>query len=70
MARPPFSPDPDQRKILGRLSALAKRRAELDTETDETIAAADSSGIPIAAIAAAANMQRKTVYRHLGVPMR
>ncbi|MET8278338.1 hypothetical protein [Micromonospora sp. NPDC005174] len=70
MPRPTFTPDEAQRVTLDALARLARRRKRLDREADELMAKADGQGIPVSWIADTAQVQRKTVYRHLGKPMR
>lgn len=70
MPRPTFTPSDAQRATLTALARLARRRKKLDEEADALIAKADGQGIPISHIADSAQVQRKTVYRHLGKPMR
>jgi transcriptional regulator of acetoin/glycerol metabolism len=69
MPRPTFTPDDEQRRTLQALARLARRRAKDDEELTRLIAQADSQGIPVAAIAERADVERKTVYRRLGRPM-
>lgn len=70
MPRPTFTPSDAQRATLAALTRLARRRKKLTEETDALIAEADNQGIPISHIADSIAMERKTVYRHLGKPMR
>ncbi|MFC6017193.1 helix-turn-helix domain-containing protein [Plantactinospora solaniradicis] len=70
MPRPTFTPDDAQRATLDAIARLARRREKLDKEMDELIAKAAQQEIPIATIADRAGVERKTVYRHLGRPMR
>ncbi|MFI2663335.1 helix-turn-helix domain-containing protein [Micromonospora carbonacea] len=69
MPRPTFTPDDTQRATLDALARLARRRKKLDKEADELMVKADEQGIPISWIADTAQVQRKTVYRHLGRKM-
>ncbi|MGS2615142.1 hypothetical protein ACVCAH_11545 [Micromonospora sp. LZ34] len=69
MPRPTFTPDDAQRATLDALARLARRRKKLDEEADALMAKADEQGIPVSWIADHAQVQRKTVYRHLGRPM-
>jgi hypothetical protein len=68
--RPPFEPDEDQQKVLLALANLAAQRQVIDEQTDKLIARAKELAIPIDHIATAAKRTRKTVYRHLGKPMK
>lgn len=70
MARPTFSPNDDQRTVLDALQRVAQKRARVDEETDRLIAEADQLAIPIKQIAEHARLTRKTIYRHLGRPMK
>jgi hypothetical protein len=70
MPRPAFIPDATQRRILTALARLAARRSEDEQKLTELVEQADAAGVPIAAIAQSANVERKTVYRRLGRPMR
>ncbi|MGI5247522.1 hypothetical protein [Dactylosporangium sp. CA-139066] len=70
MARPAFTPDDDQRKTLAVLARIAAARAKLDVEADGAIKRAKEQDIPIAHIAETLGVERKTVYRHLGRPMK
>lgn len=49
---------------------LAEQRRVIDEQTDHLIAKAEKLRVPIDWIAKAARMTRKTVYRHLGRPMK
>lgn len=70
MPRPVFSPNAHQRRILAALAKLATRREADDTKLTTLIEQADAQGIPILTIAESAAVERKTVYRRLGRPMR
>lgn len=70
MPRPAFAPDAAQRRILDALARLAERRATDDAKLTELVAEADAAGIPVLTIAESADVERKTVYRRLGRPMR
>ena len=70
VARPTFVPDDAQSRILTALAALAKQRKAVEVRTDALIAEAERAGIPIFHIAENAELTRKTVYRHLGKPMK
>lgn len=70
MARPIFSPDDHQARVLRKLRELASQRKDIEEATDRAIAEADQAQIPIAHIAKEAEVTRKTVYRHLGRPMK
>ncbi|MFI6228660.1 helix-turn-helix domain-containing protein [Micromonospora echinospora] len=72
MPRPEWVPDEARRRKLDKLARLAQRRDAIEAEYRALIAElADPEGdaIPIAQIAARANITRKTVYRYLGRPM-
>jgi predicted transcriptional regulator len=75
--RPPFEPSDEQRRLLGEIEEVAKERRriadeleEVDTKADVLIARAEKLKVPIDWIARAAGRTRKTVYRHLGKPMK
>jgi hypothetical protein len=75
--RPTFEPNDDQDALLRAIEHLAEQRrllsdqlGEVDRQTDQLIAKADEAKIPIERIAKAAGRTRKTVYRHLGKPMK
>jgi transcriptional regulator of acetoin/glycerol metabolism len=70
MARPAFTPDDEQRKTLDVLARIAAARARLDDEADATIKKAKRQDIPVSRIAETLGVERKTVYRHLGRPMK
>jgi CRP-like cAMP-binding protein len=70
MPRPVFAPDAAQRRILDALAKLAARRAADDAKLTELVEQADAAAVPIAVIAESAAVERKTVYRRLGRPMR
>jgi AcrR family transcriptional regulator len=70
VARPRFTPDEGQRRLLGELEKIATRRVADDARTTELIAAANESGVPIEHIARHAGVTVKTVYRRLGYQMR
>lgn len=69
MPRPPFIADANQRRVLNELIRNAKRRADEDARFTRLLEQASELGIPIAVIAGAAEVERKTVYRRLGHPM-
>jgi hypothetical protein len=68
--RPPFEPDEQQQKVLLALAHLAEQRRIIDEQTDKLIAEANRLKVPIDWIAKVARVARKTVYRHLGNPMK
>lgn len=70
MPRPVFAPNGAQRDILTALARVAEQRARVDAETDKLIKQADALAVPISKIAEHAKVTRKTVYRHLGKPMK
>lgn len=77
MPRPTFEPDDSQSALLRAIERLAEQRRILtgqlenvEAKTDQLIAEADAARIPIDRIAKAAKRTRKTVYRHLGKPMK
>lgn len=70
MPRPVFDPDDAQRAILDEMKRLAGDRTRVNSRLDALIVRAAGVGIPIDHIARAADVTRKTVYRHLGRPMR
>lgn len=70
MPRPVFAPTDEQRATLAVLARIAQQQATLNAETDRVIALAKSQDIPISHIAETLRIERKTVYRHLGHPMR
>jgi hypothetical protein len=70
MPRAAFSPDANQRRILAELAKLAERRAADDAKLTELVGQAEAAGIPILVIAESAAVERKTVYRRLGHPMK
>lgn len=73
MSRPPWTPDDTRRKKLDKLIRLAERRDALDAEYRALLTElADPSGdaVPVSHIAERLRLTRKTVYRHLGKPMK
>jgi AcrR family transcriptional regulator len=70
MPRPVFAPNDAQRAILTALARVAEQRARVDAEADKLIKQADALAVPISQIAEHAKVTRKTVYRHLGRPMK
>jgi len=63
-------PTADQNRILLVLERLAARRAADDEKLTQFIAAADVAEVPIQVIAEAAGVDRHTVYKRLGRPLR
>jgi len=70
MARPTFSPDEEQRRVLDALARLAAQKEKILKEMDPLIARAVELNVPISHIAERAKVMRKTVYRHLGKRMK
>jgi hypothetical protein len=70
MARPSFAPDAAQQRILAALAELATQRAADEARLTDLLRQAEAAGIPILTIAESADVERKTVYRRLGRPMR
>jgi transcriptional regulator of acetoin/glycerol metabolism len=70
MPRPVFAPNDEQRATLAVLARLAEVQARLNAEADEAIRRAKQQDIPISHIAETLRVERKTIYRHLGHPMR
>ncbi len=77
MPRPPFEPNSEQQKVIRSIENLAEQRrlitaqlGEIDAQTDKLIAEAEQLEVPKKRIAEAAKRTRKTVYRHLGKPMK
>ncbi|GAA0494253.1 hypothetical protein Ade02nite_20500 [Paractinoplanes deccanensis] len=68
--RPSHEPDDQQAKVLRALANLAEQRRIIDEQADKLIARAKELDVPIEHIAVAAGRTRKTVYRHLGKPMK
>lgn len=70
MPRPAFTPNKQQQRILTALERLAQRRAHDEEMLTQFLTEAAELGIPIAVMAESADVERKTVYRRLGHPMR
>ncbi|GGN39194.1 AcrR family transcriptional regulator [Actinoplanes campanulatus] len=70
MPRPPFEPDDEQQKVLLALVNLAAQRQAIEEQIDRLIVEAGRLRVPINRIAEAADLARKTIYRHLGKPMK
>ncbi len=70
MPRPAFVPDAKQRRILTALARLAVRRAHDEEMLTQFLTEAAELGIPVAVMAESADVERKTVYRRLGHPMK
>lgn len=69
MARPPWSPDDSQKKLIAAVKRAARKRADAEAEYKEALAAAAAADVPIARLAEELDVERKTVYRHLGRSM-
>jgi transcriptional regulator of acetoin/glycerol metabolism len=69
VARAAFEPNDEQKKLLVALKRAATKAAEADTAYRAALAAAAESGVPVARLAADLDVERKTVYRHLGRTM-
>jgi len=65
MARPPFSPDPDQGFLMRALTRRAERLAREDIEFSRMMRTARDGGVPIEHIAKASGVTVKTVYNRL-----
>lgn len=70
MARPTFTPDNEQRRVLDALARLAAEKDRIDEKMDPLMARAVELKVPVSHIAASAKVVRKTVYRHLGKAMK
>jgi hypothetical protein len=68
--RPTFEPDDEQKAVLDAIKKLAEQRRTIEERLDQLTAKAEKLKIPIKWIADAAGRTRKTVYRHLGKPMK
>jgi hypothetical protein len=69
MARAPWAPNDEQKKMLAALKALARRRDAVEAAYKKQLAECAAAGIPVARLADDLAVERKTVYRHLGRSM-
>jgi hypothetical protein len=70
MSRSPWVPNPTQEVLLATLRAAAEERKRCDERYRELLAECALAEIPIARIATEVSVERKTIYRHLGRPMK
>jgi transcriptional regulator of acetoin/glycerol metabolism len=70
MPRSPWSPNSDQTRLLAALHRAAEKRAAAEAELRAALAACEQADIPIARLAKELGVERKTVYRYLGRPMK
>ena len=74
MPRSPWSPSGEQAELLAALRKAADERDRalraLDADVRAKLAACADADIPIARLAEELKVERKTIYRHLGRPMK
>lgn len=70
MTRNPWVPSPTQAKLLAALREADSERKASDARYRALLAECSAAQIPIARIAAEVDVERKTIYRHLGRPMK
>ena len=69
VARPPWTPDAEQAKLLATLAAAAESREKAEAAYREALAECAAADVPVKVLAERLNVERKTVYRHLGRSM-
>lgn len=70
MPRSPWSPNADQTRLLAALKRDAEAREKAEEQYRTRLAECEQAGIPIRRLADELGVERKTVYRHLGRPMK
>jgi len=70
MARSPWAPDAGQAQLLAHLKAAAEEREKAEVKYRKLLADCEAAKIPIARLAEELDVERKTIYRHLGRPMK
>lgn len=69
VARPPWTPDAEQAKLLAVLEAAAAAREKAEAAYRDALAKCAAADVPIKILAERLEIERKTVYRHLGRSM-
>ncbi len=69
MAKPTFTPDAAQAELLMALRMAYRKKTDAEADYKRLLADCAEADIPIAKLAAELQVQRKTVYRHLGRSM-
>jgi hypothetical protein len=70
VARPPWAPDDKQAKLLAALKRAATDRDKAEATYRELLAKCAEADIPILRLSDELGVERKTIYRHLGRPMK
>ncbi len=69
VAKPPFTPDDNQKKLLAALKRAHKKISDADAEYKRILAECAEAKIPVAHLADTVGTERKSIYRHLGRSM-
>jgi hypothetical protein len=67
--RPPWTPDDDQKKLLAALKRAHAKMGDAEAEYKRLLAECAAADIPVARLADTVEVERKTIYRHLGRSM-
>lgn len=70
VARSPWTPNPRQSDLLAMLKRAAEKVGQAEAEYRALLADCKKADIPIARLAEELKVERKTIYRHLGHPMK
>lgn len=66
----PTELSPEQKRLLAALKRAHAAIGEADERYRAKLAECDAAGIPIRQLAQELHIERKTIYRHLGRPMK
>lgn len=69
MPRAAWTPDENQQKLLAAVKRAAKKRDEAEAEYRRILAQCGEAEIPVARLSEELQVERKTIYRHLGRSM-
>lgn len=69
MAKPAFTPDDNQKRLLATVKRTAKKKEAAEAEYKQALADCAQADIPILRLSEELGVERKTIYRHLGRSM-
>lgn len=70
MPRPKWTPTDEQRQLIDAAVLAYQHHTEAQRAYEQALAEAEQHDVAISALAEALGVTRKTVYRHLGHPMK
>ncbi len=67
--RAAWTPDEEQKKLIAAIKRAKKKWDEAEVEYKALLAKGGDAGIPVAHLSKELDVERKTIYRHLGRSM-